>query len=253
MGRLTNKVAIITGGAGGIGLATAKLFLNEGAKVLIVDLNKELLENASEGLDPKKLSYCVADVSKSEDTKRYVDTALERYGQIDIFFANAGIEGTSKPISQYPENIFDKVLAVNLKGVWLGCKHVLPKMKEGGSVMITSSVAGLKGFAGLGAYVASKHAVIGLMRVAALENAERRIRVNTIHPGPVNNDMMRRIEKDMSPEKPEEVMKGFEQIVPLGRYAESEEIAHMALFLASEESMYITGCTHVVDGGMLGS
>ncbi|RTE52405.1 SDR family oxidoreductase [Arenibacter aquaticus] len=253
MGRLNNKVAIITGGAGGIGLATAQLFLKEGAKVLIVDLDKELLENASEGRGAKNLSYCVADVSKSEDTKKYVDTALERYGKIDIFFANAGIEGTSRPISQYPEEIFDRVLAVNLKGVWLGCKHVLPKMKEGGSVMITSSVAGLKGFAGLGAYVASKHAVIGLMRVAALENAERGIRVNTIHPGPVNNDMMRRIEKDISPEKPEDVMKDCEQMVPLGRYAESDEIAHMALFLASEESRYITGCTHVVDGGMLGS
>ncbi len=253
MERLKNKVAIITGGAGGIGLATAKLFLKEGCKVLIVDLDKELLENASQGLDRKSLSYCVSDVSKSEDTKRFVDTALERYGQIDIFFANAGIEGTSRPISQYPDETFDRVMAVNLKGVWLGCKHVLPKMKDGGSVMITSSVAGLKGFAGLGAYVASKHAVIGIMRVAALENAERRIRVNTIHPGPVNNNMMRRIEKDISPEKPEEAMKGFEKIVPLGRYAESEEIAHMALFLASEESMYITGCTYVVDGGMLGS
>ena len=253
MGRLKNKVAIITGGAGGIGLATAKLFLKEGAKVLLVDLDKKLLDNASERLDRNNLSYCVSDVSKSEDTKRYVNTALERYGQIDIFFANAGIEGSSKPISQYPEETFDKVMAVNLKGVWLGCKHVLPKMKDGGSVMITSSVAGLKGFAGLGAYVASKHAVIGLMRVAALENAERGIRVNTIHPGPVNNDMMRRIEKDISPEKPEGVMKGFEQMVPLARYAESEEIAQMALFLASEESKYITGCTHVVDGGMLGS
>ncbi len=158
---------------------------------------------------------------------------------------------TSSPIAEYPEEIFDKVVAVNLKGVWLGCKHVIPKMKRGGSVMITSSVAGLKGFAGLGAYVATKHAIIGIMRVAALENAERKIRVNTIHPGPVNNDMMRRIEKDMSPENPKEVLKGFESAVPFGRYAESRELAEMALFLASDESKYITGCTHVVDGGML--
>ncbi len=251
MERLKDKVAVITGGAGGIGLATARLFLAEGAKVVIVDLDKALLEKASFELDHENLSYCVADVSKADDNENYVEQTLEVHGQIDIFFANAGIEGASKPIAEYPEETFDKVIAVNLKGVWLGCKHVIPKMKRGGSVMITSSVAGLKGFAGLGAYVATKHGIIGIMRVAALENAERKIRVNTIHPGPVNNDMMRRIEKDMSPENPKEVLKGFESAVPFGRYAESRELAEMALFLASDESKYITGCTHVVDGGML--
>lgn len=253
MNRLKDKVAIITGGAGGIGLATAQLFLAEGAKVVIVDISKEVLEKVSHELDHGNLSYCVADVSKVEATEKFVETTLEVHGKIDIFFANAGIEGTSKPISEYPDEIFDKVIAVNLKGVWLGCKHVIPKMKQGGSVIITSSVAGLKGFSGLGAYVASKHAVVGIMRVAAQENAVQGIRVNTIHPGPVNNNMMRRIEKDMSPENPDDVMKGFEKAVPLGRYAETSEIAAMALFLASDESRYITGTTHVVDGGMLGS
>ena len=251
MDRLKDKVAIITGGAGGIGKATAKLFLEEGAKVVIVDINKEILEKASFELDHENLSYCVGDVSKTDDTEKFVKHTLEVYNRIDIFFANAGIEGTTKSIADYPEEIFDKVIAVNLKGVWLGCKHVIPKMKDGGSVMITSSVAGLKGFASLGAYVATKHAVIGLMRVAALENAERKIRVNTIHPGPVNNDMMRRIEKDMNPENPDEVLRGFEAIVPFGNYVESGEIADMALFLASDESKSITGCMHVVDGGML--
>ncbi|NNE76531.1 MAG: SDR family oxidoreductase [Pricia sp.] len=251
MERLKDKVALITGGGGGIGMATAKLFLNEGAKVVIVDLSKEALEKASHELDHENLSYCVADVSKATDVEKYVAQTLDAYGKIDVFFANAGIEGTSKPIVEYPDEIFDKVIAVNLKGVWLGCKHVIPKMKDGGSVMITSSVAGLKGFMGLGAYVATKHAVIGIMRVAALENAAQKIRVNTIHPGPVNNDMMRRIEKDISPDSPQEAMKGFEAIVPFGRYVESSEIAEMALFLASDESKMITGCMHVVDGGML--
>lgn len=251
MDRLKNKVALITGGAGGIGMATAKLFLEEGAKVVLVDLTKEALEKASFELDHENLSYCVADVSKAQDNEKFVEHTLEVHGKIDIFFANAGIEGTSKPIAEYPDAIFDKVIAVNLKGVWLGCKHVIPKMKAGGSVMITSSVAGLKGFAGLGAYVATKHAVVGIMRVAAIEFADKKIRVNTIHPGPVNNNMMRRIEKDMSPESPDEVMKGFESAVPFGRYAESSEIADMALFLASDDSKYITGRTHVVDGGML--
>lgn len=251
MERLKDKVAIITGGAGGIGKATAKLFLEEGAKVVMVDIGKELLQKASFELDHENLSYCVADVSKAVDNRKFVEHTLEIYGKIDIFFANAGIEGISRPIAEYPDEIFDEVIAVNLKGVWLGCKNVIPNMKEGGSVIITSSVAGLKGFAGLGAYVATKHAIVGIMRVAALENAQRKIRVNTIHPGPVNNNMMRRIEKDMSPDSPNEVMKGFEAAVPFGRYAESNEIADMALFLASDESKYITGRMHVVDGGML--
>ncbi len=251
MERLKDKVAIITGGAGGIGKATAKLFLEEGAKVVMVDIGKEHLEQASFELDYENLSYYVADVSKVDDTKKFVDYTLNVHGKIDIFFANAGIEGISKNITEYPDEIFDQVIAVNLKGVWLGCKYVIPKMENGGSVMVTSSVAGLKGFAGLGAYVTTKHGVVGLMRVAALENAGRRIRVNTIHPGPVNNEMMRRIERGMSPDSPTEVMKGFEAAVPFGRYAESLEIANMALFLASDESKYITGRTHVVDGGML--
>ncbi len=251
MSRLQDKVAVITGGASGIGLATAKLFLEEGAKVVIVDISKEVLEKASYELDHENLSFCVADVSKVKDTEKFVETTMEVHGKIDIFFANAGIEGTSKPITDYPDEIFDRVIAVNLKGVWLGCKYVIPRMKDGGSVIITSSVAGLKGFEGLGAYVASKHALVGIMRVAALENAKRKIRVNTIHPGPVNNNMMRRIEEDMSPSNPNEVIKGFEAAVPLGRYAESREIAEMALFLASDQSKYITGTTNVVDGGML--
>lgn len=251
MGHLKDKVAIITGGGGGIGLATAKLFLDEGAKVVIVDISKEILEKASNELDHENLSYCIADVSKANDTKKFVERTLEVYGKIDVFFANAGIEGSSKPISNYEEEIFDKVIGVNLKGVWLGCKYVIPKMEDTGSVIITSSVAGLKGFAGLGAYVASKHAVVGLMRVAAIENAERKIRVNTIHPGPVNNEMMRRIEKDIDPENPSAVIEGFESSILFGKYAESMDIAKMALFLASDDSKYITGCTHVVDGGMM--
>ncbi len=251
MNRLENKVALITGGAGGIGQATAELFLAEGAKVVIVDMNKEALEKVNDQLDHHNLSYCVADVSKTEDTQNYVKRTLDVHGKIDVFFNNAGIEGVSRPIAEYPETIFDKVIAVNLKGVWLGCQYVIPKMSEGGSVMITSSVAGLKGFSGLGAYVASKHGVVGIMRVAALEFADKKIRVNTIHPGPVNTDMMRRIEKDISPEDPSEALGNFESSVLFGRYAESREIADTALFLASDESKYCTGCTYVVDGGML--
>ena len=251
MERLKDKVAVITGGTGGIGLATANLFLEQGAKVVLVDKNSEAIEKARAKLNNKNISYFQADVSKKEDTIKFLNHSLKTFGKIDVFFANAGIEGTSSPISEYPEDVFDKVIAVNLKGVWLGCQYIIPKMENGGSVIITSSVAGLKGFSGLGAYVATKHAVVGIMRVAAVENASRKIRVNTIHPGPVDNDMMRRIESDMSPDSPEAVKDGFTAAVPFGRYATSKEIGECALFLASDESKFITGCTHIIDGGML--
>lgn len=250
MDKLKNKVAIITGGAGGIGKATAKLFLSHGAKVMLVGRTEHTLKKLINELNSPNIAYCVADVSKPDDTKIYVKETVSKFDKIDIFFNNAGIEGTSKPISEYPEDIFDKVIDVNLKGVWLGCHYVIPKMSDGGSVIITSSVAGLKGFKGLGAYVASKHAVVGIMRTAALENAERKIRVNTIHPGPVNTRMMREIEKETSPENPKEAQKGFEAGIPFGRYAEANEIAELVLFLASNESKYITGTMLVIDGGM---
>jgi NAD(P)-dependent dehydrogenase (short-subunit alcohol dehydrogenase family) len=250
MKTLKNKVAIITGGYGGIGKATVKMYLAEGAQVMIVGRKEEKLKTLIKELNSKNLDYCIADVSKTEDTKKYTEKTLERFGHIDIFFNNAGIEGVVKPIAEYPEIEFDKVIATNLKGVWLGCQYVIPKMNEGGSVMITSSVAGIKGFSGLGAYVASKHAVVGIMRVAALENANRGIRVNSIHPGPVNTRMMRSLEESMSPGHAEEVKHGFEANIPFKRYAESEEIAQLALFLASDASKYITGTMHIIDGGM---
>lgn len=251
MKRLNGKVAIITGGTGGIGVAAAAMFMEEGAQVVLVDNDKAAIEKAKAELQDKNLSFCHADVSKKEDTIKFLNHTLKTFGKIDIFFANAGIEGASKSIEEYPDSIFDEVIAVNLKGVWLGCKYIIPKMEQGASVIITSSVAGLKGFPGLGAYVATKHAVVGIMKVAAAENASRNIRVNTIHPGPVDNEMMRRIETDMSPDSPKDVMAGFNAAVPFGRYATSKEVAQMALFLASDESKYITGCTHLVDGGML--
>ncbi|MFC4634624.1 SDR family NAD(P)-dependent oxidoreductase [Dokdonia ponticola] len=250
MDKLENKVAIITGGAGGIGRATAQLFLTRGAKVMLVGRTEETLKKVIYDFNSPNAAYCVADVSKSEDTQNYVRKTLLKFGKIDLFFNNAGIEGVSKPIAAYPEDIFDQVIAINLKGVWLGCQYVIPKMSDGGSVIITSSVAGLKGFKGLGAYVASKHAIIGIMRTAALENADRNIRVNTIHPGPVNTRMMRDIEKDISPDNPKEAQKSFEDEIPFGRYAEANEIAELVLFLASNESKYMTGTMQVIDGGM---
>ena len=175
---------------------------------------------------------------------------MNLFGKIDVFFNNAGIEGVVKPIVDYPEDVFDKVIAVNVKGMWLGNKYVLPKMNEGGSIIMTSSVAGLLGFANLGAYATSKHAVVGIMRTSAIEAAPYKIRVNSVHPSPVNNRMMRSIEEGASAGHSEDVKKQFETSIPLNRYAEPIEIANLVLFLASDKSKFITGTTQVIDGGM---
>lgn len=250
MKRLENKVAVITGGAGSIGKTTAKLFLEEGAKVVLVDLKEDDLKKAADELNGgENLSFIKADVTKSGEVKNYIKETVNKFGKIDVFFNNAGIEGVVKPIVEYPEDMFDKVLAVNVKGVWLGIKYGLPQMNEGGSMIISSSVAGLIGSPGVSAYVTSKHAVIGIMRTAALEAAEKKIRVNTINPSPVDNRMMRSLEDGMSPGKGAEVKEQLEAIIPLGRYAEPEEIAKFVLFLASDDSRFVTGTINPIDGG----
>jgi NAD(P)-dependent dehydrogenase (short-subunit alcohol dehydrogenase family) len=250
MKKLENKVAIITGGAGSIGMTTAKLFLEEGAKVLLVDLEEEPLKKAVKELGGKAVQYCVADVTKSTDVQRYVDTAVKAFGKIDVFFNNAGIEGTVKPIVDYPEEMFDKVIAVNVRGVWLGNKYVLPHMNDGGSIIITSSVAGLLGSPNVSAYIISKHAGVGIMRATSVEAAPRKIRVNSVHPSPVDNRMMRSLEEGFSPGKGDAVKKQLELTIPLGRYAKPIEIAKLVLFLASDDSQFITGTTQVIDGGI---
>ena len=250
MKRLENKTAVITGGAGSIGKTTAKLFLDEGARVVLVDLKEDALREAVEELGGgENLTTCAADVTKTEDVKNYVKKAVEAFGKIDAFFNNAGIEGIVKPIADYPEEKFDQVMAVNVRGVWLGCKYVLPEMNDGGSIIITSSISGLVGSPDLTAYITSKHAVVGIMRALAVEAAPRGIRVNTVHPSPVDNRMMRSLEEGFSPGRAEEAKKELGKKIPLGRYAKPEEIGQLVLFLASDESRFITGTTQVIDGG----
>lgn len=250
MKKLENKVAIITGGAGSIGETTAKLFLEEGAKVMLVDLNEEILKETIEKLNDQNVKYCVADVAKSIEVANYVNETVKAYGKIDVFFNNAGIEGIVKPIADYPEEIFDKVIAVNVKGTWLGNKYVLPQMNDGGSIIMTSSVAGINGSPNVSAYITSKHAVVGIMRATAVEAATRKIRVNTVHPSPVDNRMMRSLEEGFSAGHAAEVKKNLEATIPLGRYAEPIEIAKLVVFLASDDSQFITGTTQVIDGGL---
>ena len=252
MARLTGKVAIITGGAGGIGTAAAKLFTDEGAKVLLVDRNEAALQRVVDTLGGAVASYAVADVTQPAEVQGYVQTALERYQGIDILLANAGVEGVIQPITDYPVDIFDQVIAVNVRGVWLGLKYAIPAMRArgGGSIIITSSTAGIHGAVGLSAYTTSKHAVIGLMRTAALECVPWGIRVNTVNPAPIETRMMRSLEEGFAPGSAEQAKQRIAASVPLQRYGSPEEVAHVMLFLAGDESRYCTGGVYMVDGGI---
>lgn len=251
MARLEGKTAIITGGSGGIGRAAAALFASEGANVLIVDLDSADLDRAVQDIGSNRVSACVADVTSSDDNRRMVEVATERYGGVDILLANAGIEGHVRPIVDYDEAMFDKLMAVNVKGVWLGIKHAIPALEArgGGSIVVTSSVAGLRGSGNFAPYSTSKHAVIGLMRSAAKELAPLSIRVNTVNPSPVETRMMRSIEAGISPGAPEAVHERISDSIPLGRYAEPEDIARVMLFLASDDAAWVTGSVYAVDGG----
>ena len=252
MGRLDNKVAIITGGAGGIGLQAGNLFAQEGAKVLLVDLHEDALKEAVRTIGSDAVRYCAADVTQPDQTQQYIQAAVEQFGGVDILLANAGVEGEVKPITDYAIDTFDQVMAVNVRGVWLGLKYAAPEIAKrgGGSIVITSSVAGVRGAAGMSAYIASKHAVIGLMRTAALEMAARKIRVNTVNPAPVDTRMMRSLEKGFEPDDPGRAKEMVSAMVPLQRYADPVEVARIMLFLASDESSYCSGGVYMVDGGM---
>jgi NAD(P)-dependent dehydrogenase (short-subunit alcohol dehydrogenase family) len=250
MKKLEKKTAVITGGAGEIGKATAEYFLNEGAQVLLVDIKKDDLVKTTEDLGNKNVFYAVADVGVENDVKNYANEAKKRFNKVDIFFNNAGIEGMVKPITDYPVDVFDKVMAVNVRGAWLGMKYMIPLMNEGGSIIISSSVAGMRGTPNVSAYVASKHALVGLMRSAAMELAGKKIRVNSINPSPVDNRMMRSLEKGFSPDASDKAKSQFEAMIPLGRYASNMDIAQLVAFLAGDESRFITGTVNPVDGGM---
>jgi len=250
--RLQDKSAIITGGAGNLGLAAARRFVAEGARVLLVDINEQQLRRAAASIGSEHVGTFVADVTSSQAVQGYAGHAADRYGKIDIFFNNAGIEGPNAPVTEFPEDAFDRVMQVNVKGVFLGMKYVAPHLKDGASVIITSSIAGLMASGGFTAYTTSKHAVIGIMRDTAVDLAPRRIRVNTVHPGFVNSDMLLRILRRQQPGIPDEtLLQQFGQNTKLGRCITPEEIAHMVTFLASDESRMVTGQTFVVDAGTL--
>ena len=247
------KVALITGAGNGIGRASALGFASRGAKVVVVDRDQAAGE-ATAGIVRQQggdARFILADVTKSADVQNYVKVALEAYGSIDCFYNNAGIEGSVAPTAEYDEEMFDRVMAVNVKGVFLGLRHVLPVMiKQGrGSVVNTASVAGLVASPGMPAYVASKHAVIGLTKTAAGEVARLGVRVNAVCPGPIDTRMIHSLESMLNAGDPASVGARYQQSIPIGRYGTPEEVANLVIFLSSDLASNITGAQYVVDGG----
>lgn len=250
MGTLENKVCVITGGAGSIGRVTAALFLRERAKLVLSDLSAQALEQARAQLPEGEVLLVPADVSKTDDVARLAEQTISRFGQVDVVFSNAGNFGTVMPIETYPEEVFDSVIAVHVRGAFNVAKHFSPLMRSGGSLVITSSVAATRGDPGVYAYITAKHAQVGLMRCLAKELAPRGIRVNTIHPGPVDNDFQLAVEKGLGEEIGRDGTEFFNEIIPMGRHATPEEVARSVLYLASDMSSFTTGTMLMVDGGM---
>ena len=247
-GLLDGKVALITGASTGIGRATAQVFAREGAKVAVADIN---VEGAEETLRLIKDAggeaiFIQTDVSKAADTEAMVKQVVETYGRLDCAFNNAGIEGDFVPTPDYPEATWDRVIGINLKGVWLSMKAEIQQMlsQGGGAIVNTASVAGLQGIPAGSAYVAAKHGVVGLTKTAALEYAKAGIRVNAVCPGAVETPMLKR-----AFEKVPEMAEGINAAEPVGRMAQPSEIGEAVAWLCSEAASFVTGHPMAVDGG----
>lgn len=237
--RLDGKVAVITGGTSGIGLATAQRFVDEGAHVFIVARRQEGLDEAVATIG-KNVTPVQADVTKTNDLDRVYQTVKQICGHLDVVVANAG-RGAFSPITEITEELVDEVFDLNLKAVLFTVQKALPLMRDGGSIIITSSIAGVKGFPGRTAYAAAKAGLRAFARVWTTELKDRKIRSNLLIPGPVNTPQTARL--------PREAINQVVSSVPLGRIAEVDEIASAALFLASDESAFVTGIELFVDGG----
>jgi len=250
--RFEGKVVVITGAANGIGLEAAQGFAREGAKVLLVDRDPAGEGRAAalraEGLDAR---FQPADVTKAEEVRAYVDAAVQAWGGIHCFFNNAGIEGKVAAVYDQDEAMFDQVMAVNVRGVFLGLKYVLPVMlrQGGGAVVNTASTAALVGSAGISPYTASKHAVLGLTRSVSGEVARQGIRVNALCPGPTDTRMIHSLEDQAGSLGSNDVAERYRAAIPLGRYATVTEVVAMVLFLCSDAATAVTGGQFQVDGG----
>jgi NAD(P)-dependent dehydrogenase (short-subunit alcohol dehydrogenase family) len=248
--RLDGRIAIVTGAAGVIGAATMRLLAARGARIVAVDRREQDLTAAIAELPPSAEALAItADVTNEDEVAAYVRAATERFGTIDIFYNNAGVEGEIKPITEYPLDAFRRVLDVNVVGVFLGLKHVLPVMRQAnkGSIINTASIAGLIGSPQIAVYSASKHAVIGLTKSAAWECTGTNVRVNCICPGLIDSRMLSAIitGRGGAPESHERVV----ERIPARRLGQASEVASIVAFLASDEASYVSGAAYTVDGG----
>ena len=255
MSRFTGKVVVVTGAGGGIGRATAARLAAEGASLVLVDRVKETLTETRAAVERVGAPAIAveADVTQASDVERYVAVASERFGGIDAFFNNAGILGAVSPLTEYPEAEFDRVLAVNVKGVWLGMKAVAPALaaRGGGAIVNTASIAGLRGSPNIIAYTASKHAVVGLTRSAAIELVRRGIRVNAVCPAPIETSMARELERGFGRDNPARAHERFAASIPMRRFGEPDEVAALVVFLLGPDASYINGGIYTVDGGSM--
>ncbi len=246
---LDGKVAVVTGAAGEIGSATIRLLAERGARIVAIDRDGDGLKRTVGDLPASTLAI-TADVSREDDVASYVKQAADAAGRIDVFFNNAGIEGDIAPITHYPLDTFRRVLDVNVVGVFLGMKHVLPVMtaQNSGSIINTASIAGMIGSAHIAAYTASKHAVIGLTRSAALECTQTNVRVNCVCPGLINSRMLSAITTGRNGGKPMPAEKAADRI-PARRLGLAKEVAAVVAFLASDDASYVSGASYPIDGG----
>lgn len=249
---LAGRTALITGAAGEIGRATALEMAARGARIVAVDRDEDALADVAIALGAACLATVAADVTDEDQVRHYVAVAREAGGRIDIVFNNAGIEGRVHRVPDYPAEMFRRVLDVNVTGVFLGMKHAIPVMaaQRGGAIVNTSSVGGLVGMAGMAAYVASKHAVVGLTRTAAAEWAAHGIRVNSVNPGPIEGRMMGAITDGLRPGAGDETAARIAAGTPSRRYGTAEEVADVVAFLASDDARHINGVALPVDGGL---
>jgi len=248
-GLVNGKIVLVTGGGSGIGRATSLALVREGAKVMIADYNAKGGEETVKMIKEKggEASFMHADVSVTKQVEAMIQKTVEVYGRIDGAHNNAGIEGRTADTINCTEETFDRTIAINLKAVWLCMKYEIPQMLKqgGGAIVNTASIAGLLGFNGLPAYVASKHGVVGLTRTAALEYATKNIRVNCVCPGVINTPMVERL-IDSSPDYGKTELEAME---PVGRMGKPEEIAEAVVWLLSDAASFVTGHPMVVDGG----